>query len=82
VAEWRKKFSRLQGGKEVVSLTGETSADLRLLEKGDVIVCTPSQVRNLLPLVDDDSSSLIAVGCHLEKVAAAEECTEYRSSYC
>jgi pre-mRNA-splicing helicase BRR2 len=44
VAEWRAKFSKLQGGKEIVSLTGETSADLRLLEKGDVIVCTPTQV--------------------------------------
>jgi pre-mRNA-splicing helicase BRR2 len=38
------KFRKLQGGKEIVSLTGETSADLRLLEKGDVIICTPSQV--------------------------------------
>jgi pre-mRNA-splicing helicase BRR2 len=44
VAEWRHKFSKLQGGKEIVSLTGETSADLRLLEKGDIIVCTPTQV--------------------------------------
>ncbi|KAF9237747.1 putative RNA helicase [Melanogaster broomeanus] len=35
VAEWRSKFSGVQGGKEIVSLTGETSADLRLLEKGD-----------------------------------------------
>ncbi|KAF5370279.1 hypothetical protein D9758_006929 [Tetrapyrgos nigripes] len=43
VKEWQDKFSNLQGGKEIVSLTGETSADLRLLEKGDVIVCTPSQ---------------------------------------
>ncbi|KAF9003722.1 Sec63-domain-containing protein [Hymenopellis radicata] len=43
VEEWRQKFSGLQGGKEIVSLTGETSADLRLLEKGDLIVCTPSQ---------------------------------------
>ncbi|TFY55063.1 hypothetical protein EVJ58_g8480 [Rhodofomes roseus] len=43
VAEWRNKFGNLQGGKEVLSLTGETSADLRLLEKGDVIVCTPTQ---------------------------------------
>jgi hypothetical protein len=32
-------------GKEIVALTGETSADLRPLEKGDVIVCAPSQVR-------------------------------------
>jgi pre-mRNA-splicing helicase BRR2 len=44
VKEWQAKFSKLQGGKEIVSLTGETSADLRLLEKGDVIVCTPTQV--------------------------------------
>ncbi|KIL54146.1 hypothetical protein M378DRAFT_28806 [Amanita muscaria Koide BX008] len=43
VAEWKVKFSKLQGGKEIVSLTGETSADLRLLEKGDDIVCTPTQ---------------------------------------
>ncbi|KAF9474450.1 Sec63-domain-containing protein [Pholiota conissans] len=43
VNEWQKKFGNLQGGKEIVSLTGETSADLRLLEKGDLIVCTPSQ---------------------------------------
>ncbi|KAE9386751.1 Sec63-domain-containing protein [Gymnopus androsaceus JB14] len=43
VQEWKAKFSGLQGGKEIVSLTGETTADLRLLEKGDVIVCTPSQ---------------------------------------
>jgi pre-mRNA-splicing helicase BRR2 len=44
VEEWKKKFGRLQGGKEIVGLTGETSADLRLLEKADVIVCTPMQV--------------------------------------
>ncbi|KAF7305029.1 putative ATP dependent RNA helicase [Mycena kentingensis (nom. inval.)] len=43
VKEWQEKFSGVQGGKEIVSLTGETSADLRLLEKGDVIVCTPTQ---------------------------------------
>ncbi|GJE96304.1 Sec63-domain-containing protein [Phanerochaete sordida] len=43
VQEWRTKFGNLQGGKEIVSLTGESSQDLRLLEKGDLIVCTPSQ---------------------------------------
>ncbi|GAA5859336.1 hypothetical protein JCM8547_001990 [Rhodosporidiobolus lusitaniae] len=43
VAEWRRKFGGLQGGKEIVALTGETSADIRLLEKGDLIVCTPQQ---------------------------------------
>lgn len=43
VKEWKEKFGSVQGGKEIVALTGETSADLRLLEKGDVIICTPSQ---------------------------------------
>ncbi|KAF9504269.1 hypothetical protein BS47DRAFT_1355400 [Hydnum rufescens UP504] len=44
VSEWREKFGNLQGGKEIVGLTGETSADLRILEKGaHVLVCTPSQ---------------------------------------
>ena len=47
VAEWKKKFGNLQGGKEIVSLTGESSADLRLLEKGDLIVCTPTQVSSV-----------------------------------
>ncbi|GAA5834693.1 hypothetical protein JCM9279_007084 [Rhodotorula babjevae] len=43
VAEWRAKFGRVQGGKEILALTGETSQDLRLLEKADVVVCTPQQ---------------------------------------
>ncbi|TKY89875.1 hypothetical protein EX895_001172 [Sporisorium graminicola] len=41
VAEWKAKFGSYQGGKEVLGLTGETSADLRLLEMADVVVCTP-----------------------------------------
>ena len=32
VAQWRQKFGKIQGGKNMVALTGETSADLRLLE--------------------------------------------------
>ena len=43
LTEWKVRFGGVQGGKEIVSLTGETSADLRLLEKGDVIICTPTQ---------------------------------------
>ncbi|KAI9277671.1 Sec63 Brl domain-containing protein [Umbelopsis sp. AD052] len=43
LAEWNKKFSRVAGGKNIVSLTGETSADLKLLERGDVIIATPVQ---------------------------------------
>ncbi|KAG2231539.1 Sec63 Brl domain-containing protein [Thamnidium elegans] len=43
VAEWTEKFGKLGGGKEVVALTGETSADLKLLERGNIICCTPTQ---------------------------------------
>ncbi|KAF8808479.1 Sec63-domain-containing protein [Phlegmacium glaucopus] len=32
VKEWKTKFQGLQGGKEIVNLTGDTSADLKLLE--------------------------------------------------
>ena len=41
VAEWSEKFSSLN--KEVVALTGESTADLSLLRKADIVVCTPSQ---------------------------------------
>ena len=44
VKEWASKFRKLQGGKEIVSLTGETSIDLHLLEKDNIIICTPAQV--------------------------------------
>lgn len=47
-SEWQRKFGKLQGGKHVVRLTGETSADLKLLEEADLVVCTPTQVRLLL----------------------------------
>ncbi|CAO3589811.1 unnamed protein product [Absidia cylindrospora] len=41
VLDWQKKLRGL--GKTVVALTGETSADLKLLEQGDIVVCTPTQ---------------------------------------
>ncbi|EGF82711.1 hypothetical protein BATDEDRAFT_34385 [Batrachochytrium dendrobatidis JAM81] len=43
LAEWRTKFSGLLNGKNIVSLTGETAADLKLLETGDVIFSTPQK---------------------------------------
>ncbi|KAL0083538.1 Sec63 Brl domain-containing protein [Phycomyces blakesleeanus] len=43
VVDWQEKFGKLDGGKEIVALTGETSADLKLLERGDIIACTPTQ---------------------------------------
>jgi pre-mRNA-splicing helicase BRR2 len=43
VAQWTATYGSFRGGKQIVALTGESSADLRLLEVGDVIVATPSQ---------------------------------------
>jgi pre-mRNA-splicing helicase BRR2 len=86
VAEWKAKFSQLQGGKEIVSLTGETSADLRLLEKGDsnVILCTPTQVRN--SYVSSFDVVLIAllhitVGFYITQTASTEEHREHQPPY-
>ena len=41
--DWKDRMSALAGGKEIVRLTGETSADLKLLERGDLILATPTQ---------------------------------------
>ena len=43
LADWQRKFSNIGGGKEIVALTGEISADLKLLERGDVVFATPTQ---------------------------------------
>ncbi|KAI8851535.1 Sec63 Brl domain-containing protein [Chytridium lagenaria] len=42
-AEWQQKFGKIMGGKNIVALTGESAADLKLLEKGDVVFATPTQ---------------------------------------
>ncbi|PFH60505.1 hypothetical protein XA68_10854 [Ophiocordyceps unilateralis] len=42
--DWQKRLSGLGGGgKELVKLTGETVTDLKLLERGDLILATPVQ---------------------------------------
>ncbi|KAK0383145.1 hypothetical protein NLU13_9058 [Sarocladium strictum] len=41
--DWQKRLASLRGGKEIVKLTGETAIDLKLLEKGDLILATPTQ---------------------------------------
>ncbi|KAJ1920303.1 Pre-mRNA splicing [Mycoemilia scoparia] len=40
---WAKRFKDVQGGKTVVCLTGEGTADLKLLDRADMVVATPSQ---------------------------------------
>ncbi|KAI5798917.1 putative pre-mRNA splicing helicase [Geopyxis carbonaria] len=41
--DWAERLSKVAGGKDIVKLTGETSTDLKLLERGDLILATPSQ---------------------------------------
>ena len=40
---WQSRLSGVAGGKEIVKLIGETAADLRLLDRGDLILATPAQ---------------------------------------
>ncbi|KAJ1033874.1 hypothetical protein NDA16_000082 [Ustilago loliicola] len=42
VAEWTAKFGNYKDGKSIAGLTGETSADLRLLEMSDLVIATPT----------------------------------------
>ena len=43
LVDWKDRLGSIGDGKEIVKLTGETSADLRILERGDLILATPSQ---------------------------------------
>jgi pre-mRNA-splicing helicase BRR2 len=43
VKEWQARLSDIGGGKEIVKLVGDTTADLRLLDQGDLILATPQQ---------------------------------------
>ena len=82
VKEWTSKFQKLQGGKEIVSLTGETSADLRLLEKGDVIICTPAQVYLNIYLLTLITECCSLVGRGFATMASTEECANSWATYC
>lgn len=43
LVDWQQRLSKVAGGKQIVKLTGETTADLKILEKGDLILATPTQ---------------------------------------
>lgn len=43
LADWQKRLGKIAGGKQIVKLTGETTADLKILERGDLILATPTQ---------------------------------------
>jgi pre-mRNA-splicing helicase BRR2 len=42
LADWQSRFGDKLGVR-VVALTGETAADLKLLEKGQIVIATPHQ---------------------------------------
>ncbi|KAF2186853.1 Sec63-domain-containing protein [Zopfia rhizophila CBS 207.26] len=75
---WQERLSNLTGGKDIVKLTGETTADLRLLEKGDLILATPAQwdvlsrqwqrrknVQSVVLLIADELHMLGGSGGHI-----------------
>lgn len=43
LADWQVRLANVAGGKQIVKLTGETTADLKILDKGDLILATPTQ---------------------------------------
>ena len=43
LADWQKRLGGVAGGKQVVKLTGEMTLDLKILERGDLILATPTQ---------------------------------------
>lgn len=43
LADWQSRLVALREGKNISKLTGETTADLKILEKGDLVLATPSQ---------------------------------------
>ena len=43
LADWEKRLGNIAGGKTIVKLTGETTADLKLLERADLVLATPAQ---------------------------------------
>ena len=43
LADWKERLGKIAGGKEILKLTGETTADLKLLDRGDLILATPAQ---------------------------------------
>ena len=81
--DWRSKYG-IMLGKNVVLLTGETSADLKLLAKGNIIISTPDKwdvlsrrwkqrknVQNVHLFILDEAHLIggeNGVGCYLGKV--------------
>ncbi|KAF2636126.1 pre-mRNA splicing helicase-like protein [Massarina eburnea CBS 473.64] len=81
---WNSRLSGLGGGKDIVKLTGETTADLRLLEKGDLVLATPSQwdslsrqwkrrknVQSVTLMIADNLHMLGSAGGHVYEIVVS-----------
>ena len=43
LADWQDRLSKVAGGKRISKLSGEITADLKILEKADLVLATPPQ---------------------------------------
>lgn len=43
LADWQERLSKLGGGRVISALTGEITADLRILDRSDLVLATPTQ---------------------------------------
>lgn len=43
LVDWQKRLGNISGGKTILKLTGELTADLKSLEKADLVLATPVQ---------------------------------------
>ena len=43
LSDWQQRLSSIASGKVISSLTGETTADLKILERSDLLLATPTQ---------------------------------------
>jgi pre-mRNA-splicing helicase BRR2 len=81
---WNARLSGLGGGKDVVKLSGETTSDLRQLEKGDLILATPAQwdsisrqwqrrknVQTVAVLIADELHMLGGSGGHVYEIVVS-----------
>ncbi|KAF2754265.1 pre-mRNA splicing helicase-like protein [Pseudovirgaria hyperparasitica] len=41
--DWKKRLSGIKGGKEIVKLSGDMNTDLKILERGNLVLATPLQ---------------------------------------
>ena len=42
-ADWQQRLAPLHGGKVIATLTGDTNTDIRILDRSDLVLATPTQ---------------------------------------